>query len=108
MKKGFLSLDSFLKFQSIVYLFIIIWAVLIANLQNQFTIWKYIEQINKILFFICFLIGLVSVIILIIQILKIYFSSDNNMKRKVWIVANILLYYGVLLAVFYLSAQFRF
>ncbi|MBB4802893.1 membrane protein YdbS with pleckstrin-like domain [Flavobacterium nitrogenifigens] len=108
MKKGFLILDSFLKFQSIVYLFIIIWAVLIANLQNQFTVWKYIEKINKILFFIYFLIGLVSVIILIIQILKIYFSSDNSMKRKVWIVANILLYYGVLSAVFYLSAQFRF
>lgn len=108
MKKSFLILDSFLKIQSTVYLFIILWAFLIANLQDQFTVWKYIEQINKILFFIYFLIGLVSVIVLIKQILKIYFSSDNTIKKRLWIVANILLYYGVLSAVFYLSAQFRF
>ena len=108
MKKSFLILDSLFKFQSIAYLFIIIWAFFISNLQNQFEIWKYIEQINEILFFIYFLIGLASVIILIIQIFKIYFSSDSNMIQRVWIVTNILLYYGVLLAVFYLSAQFRF
>ncbi|MEZ0130881.1 hypothetical protein AB9T88_14400, partial [Flavobacterium sp. LBUM151] len=95
-------------YQSIAYLFIILWTILIANFQNLFSIWKYVELINTTLFFIYFLIGLSSVLILIKQILRIYFSSDNGIKIKVWIVVNIALYYGVLLADLYLSTQIRF
>lgn len=108
MKKSFLILDSFFKFQSIAHLFIIVWAFFISNLQNQFEIWKYIEHINKVLFFIYFLIALLSVIVLIIQIWKFYFSPNNNIKKMLWIVVNIVLFYGVLVAVYYLSEQFRF
>lgn len=108
MNNNFLISHLFLKYQSIVYLFIILWALLIANFQNLFVIWKYIELINRIIFFVYFLIGLSSVIILIMQISGIYFSSENNIKRRVWIVVNILLYYGVLSGDLFLSTQFRF
>lgn len=108
MNNNFLISDLFLKYQSLAYLIIIFWAILISSFQSLFVIWKHIEMINLILFFVYFLIGLSSVIILIMQISRIYFSSDNSIKRRVWIVVNILLYYGVLYADLYLSTQTRF
>jgi hypothetical protein len=108
MNNNFLISDLFLKYQSLAYLIIIFWAILISSFQSLFVIWKHIEMINLILFVVYFLIGLSSVIILIMQISRIYFSSDNSIKRRVWIVVNILFYYGVLYADLYLSTQTRF
>lgn len=108
MNKSFLISDSFLKYQSIAYLFIIFWAILIRNAQSMFVIFKYTELINQVLFFIYFVVVLSSVVVLIKQILRVYFSLDNNIKRSIWLVVNIFLYYGVLLADLYISSQFRF
>ncbi len=108
MKNSYLISFPFLKFQSIVYLFIIFWAILIKNVQSLFVVWKYTEEISVILFFMYILVALGSVILLIMQVLKIYFSLDNSLKKKIWIVANIVLYYGVLFADLLLSTQIRF
>ncbi|KFF04407.1 hypothetical protein B0A68_17320 [Flavobacterium reichenbachii] len=107
MKNSFLISVSFLKYQSAAYLFVILWTVLIAKVQSMFVIFKYTELINEVLFFIYFVVVLSSVILLIKQISRIYFSSESNIKRSVWIVVNIFLYYGVLLADLYLASQFR-
>lgn len=108
MKNNFLISDSFLKYQSAAYLFVILWTVLIAKVQSMFVIFKYTELINQVLFFIYFVVVLSSVVVLIKQISRIYFFSESNIKRSVWIVVNIFLYYGVLLADLYLVSQFRF
>lgn len=108
MKNNYLISNSFLKYQSIAYLFIIFWAILIRNVQSLFVIFKFTELINLVLFFIYFVIVLLSVIVLIKQIRRIYFSSENDIEKSVWIVVNIFLYYGVVFADLYLSTQFRF
>jgi hypothetical protein len=108
MKNNYLISNSFLKYQSITYLFIIFWAILIRNVQSLFVIFKFTELINRVLFFIYFVIVLLSVIVLIKQIRRIYFSSENDIEKSVWIVVNIFLYYGVVFADLYLSTQFRF
>ena len=108
MKNSSLISDSFLKYQSVAYLFIIFWAIFIRNVQNMFVIFRYTELINQVLFFIYFVVVLSSVVLLIKQISRIYFSPDNNVKRSIWIVVNIFLYYGVVFADLYLSTQFRF
>jgi hypothetical protein len=108
MKKSFLISDSFLKYQSIAYLVIILWTILIVNVHSMFVIFRFTELINQVLFFIYFVVVLSSVVILIKQILKIYFSLEHSIKSCVWIAVNIFLYYGVLLADLYLVSQFRF
>ncbi|MBE8724177.1 hypothetical protein [Flavobacterium hungaricum] len=110
MKNSFLISYSFLRFQSMAYLFVIFWTTLIANVPSMFVIWKYTELMNGIVFFIFLFVVLLSVIVLIMQVLKIYSSQnqDNSIIKKVWIVVNIVLYYLVVGADLYIVSQFRF
>jgi hypothetical protein len=109
MKQSIITSYSFLRLQSIVYFFIIVWALLIKNFQILFVVWKHIELINKILFVIYFFTVLISVVVLIKQIRSLYFNDDDdqNTLKRIWAVFNIILYYGVITADLYLASQSR-
>jgi len=111
MKQGIITSYSFLRLQSIAFFFIIVWALLIKNFQILFVVWKHIELVNKILFVIYFFTVLISVVVLIKQIRSLYFNDDDdddqNTLKRIWVVFNIILYYGVMAADLYLVSQSR-
>jgi hypothetical protein len=98
MKNSVLISYPFLRVQSILYVFIIAWTIMIRKFPDIFVIWKYVELVNQILFFIYLIIGLGSVLVLIGQILNVYLYSESSIKKGVWTTANIVLYWGVLIA----------
>ena len=90
-----------------LYLFIILFA-LQNHLLSQYNFeWKHYESIVKFVFALSAIVVLASVLVLIAQTAKRINKKTVQKNEILYLVANIILYYGVASASLYLFTQCR-
>ncbi|TDS54002.1 hypothetical protein C8P70_12638 [Myroides indicus] len=95
------------KNQTLLYLFIISFGIQNICFEDFNFGWSFYEDIIRLVFDISAITVLVSVILLVYQIIKIINKETVVVIEIIYLIINIILYYGVVFTSFYLSTQVR-